>query len=163
MGELISGVILTVAYDGLIFLLCIAGFVWYRSVRAKPGAAFSELDLSSWESFLKIVSIDDTELAGYIHLEGYLYLNFIKNVAYFLLSSAFIASLTLIPLYTNLKFSSSTALSNLTIKHKELYDGDLMIPAICTFLLAIGSFILIYSYFILPRMHPTLFPSVTFI
>ena len=160
MVEDISGLLHTVFYNLIFFILCLSIFFCFRSLRAKPGTIFSEIDLSPWEAIFKAYSVDDNELAGYIYMEGYLYINFIKNCGYFLLACTLIASLTLIPIYANLKLSSSTELSNLSIKHKQVYDGDLLIPGICTLALTIGTFILAYSYFILPTIHPTLFPTV---
>lgn len=161
MSEHISELIQTVVYNvgftfGLLFV-----FFYYRTLRAKPGTAYSELDLTTWESVLKVVYIEDTELAGHIKLEGYLYLNFIKNLGVFLTACTVLALLTLVPIYTHLEVTVNTALSNLSIKNKDAYSGYLLIPAICSLILAFGTYALVYSYIILPTLHPTLFPSVT--
>ena len=144
-----------------IFLTCTIIFYFFRRIRAKPGAVFSELDYSIWESIKQVYSINDIELAGYVHLEGYLYLNFIKNCGYFLLFSSLILCSTLIPLYGNLDLSSDTSLSNLSIKPENLYNEDFLILGICTLILSLGTYILGYIYFILPSSYPSLFPSVT--
>ena len=163
MVEQISGLILTVFYNSIFFIFCLTIFLFYRSFRAKPGAVFSELELSSWKSIKKAYSLDDNERAGFVHLEGYLYLNFIKNCCYFLLSCSLVGSLTLIPIYANLEVSATTELSNLSIKHKGLYEEDLIVPGICSVLLALGTFLLCYSYFLQSNVHPHIFPSVFFI
>ena len=162
MVEQVSGLILTIFYNVGFSIVCLTIFLVYRSLRAKPGAIFSETELSFCKAIQTVFFIDDTELAGYIHMEGYLYLNFIKNCGYFLLSCTVIASLTLIPIYANLELSSHMDLSNLSIKNKQLYDGDLIIPGACTLIIALGTFLLGYFYFLLPAAHPSLFPSVIY-
>lgn len=160
MTEHISELILTVLYNIGFSAVLFVVFFYYRSLRAKPGTAYSELDLTTWESLLKIAYIDDNELACHIKLEGYLYLNFIKSLGIFLMACTVLALLTLVPIYTHLELTTNTALSNLSIQNREAYSGYLLIPAICSLILAFGSFVLVYSYIILPTLHPTLFPSV---
>lgn len=160
MAEHISHLILTVLYNTILFFVCLSIFFLYRAVRARPGTTFSEIETSSLDAIRRLLSIDDTELASYIHLEGYLYLNFIKNTGFFLLSSSLITTLTLIPLYANLNLSPNTYLSHLSIATQDPSTYNLTVPALCAFLLAFSTYWLAYSYFILPRSHPSLFPSV---
>ena len=163
MSEHISELIKTVVYNVgfTVGLLCV--FFYYRTLRAKPGTAYSELDLTTWDSVLKVLNIEDAELAGHIKLEGYLYLNFIRYLGLFLTACTILALLTLLPIYTNLELTTNTALSNLSLKNKDpssSSSGYLLIPATCSLILALGTYALVYSYIILPTLHPTLFPSV---
>jgi hypothetical protein len=160
MVEYVSELLSTVLYNVVFFIIFLVCFLVYRPFRAKPGTAFSEIGMSVCEAIGQIYSLEESELAGFIYLEGFLYLNFIKNCGYFLLFSTVIACLTLLPIYGKLKFSGNTELSSLSIKRNDLYDEDLIIPAMCTLILALGSFLLSYFYFMLPTAHPSLFPSV---
>ena len=160
MSEHISELIQTVFYNIGFSVVLFIVFFYYRSLRAKPGTAYSELDLTTWQSIVKVVYIQANELASHIKLEGYLYLNFIKSLGVFFMSCTVLALLTLVRIYTHLEVTANTALSNLSIQNKEAYSGYLLIPAICSLILAFGTFALVYSYIILPTLHPTLFPSV---
>jgi hypothetical protein len=162
MTEYVSDLLRTVFYNILFagVLFCI--FFYYRLIRAKPGPAFSELELTAWQAFKKVVMIEDSELASHIRLEGYLYLNFIKLLGFFLCFCTVLTILTLLPIYSQMDLSSDVTLSQLSIQNREVYDGYLLIPAICSLILAFSTYILVYSYITIPAAHPELFPSVRF-
>ena len=160
MIEHVADLAQTVVYNCFVAGVLFCFFFSYRTIRAKPGTAYSEMELSAWQSFCKVVFIDDSELASHIKLEGYLYLNFIKILGFFLVFATVLTILTLLPIYSQMELTSETLLSHLSIQNKEVYEGYLLIPAICTLILAFSTYIVIYSYIMIPTIHPTLFPSV---
>ncbi|CAG9328918.1 TMEM63A_6 [Blepharisma stoltei] len=162
MEDGISGLLLTVITNTIVFSICLLFFLLYRSLRSKPlfsservsGPPFPEGHISILEAIHKLYYTSDHELSIYCKMDGALYLALIRRVGYLLFIFSVIGIIGLIPIYMTgkKKISSNQGdISYYSIAHVSGYDTEMILPGVCALLFSVGSYILAYSFFKLTK------------